>query len=343
LAFRLRALRLEFRPGTNRSLALEQAVQQVSRRLGRPRVAVAGARLFASKVLLSLVLVCAAICSRPAPVAAQHVDVLVQILEGQVVTGAYDFGTATAQFPRRVFDRAFEFREGNRMSGNDPGFNSVASPPGSLQPLPPNTELRFRLVSHPALGGNFGYWDGEGPVRFVPLRGEASFEIAFAGVFGVLNQAWADGSATDVEGFAIATTDPTGGLHQHLRLSVVGSSVDRMPPVGIYAVALSLSVPGFAVSEPVFLLLHAESPDAAAQAAVVHLKDVVDQLPTEPESGLGSDGTTDEMIDESAPGGCSVAAMGAKQNGSQRGNPARLVLLVGALLLAPRLRRREQP
>ena len=93
---------------------------------------------------------------------AQHIDVLTEQINGQLVTGNGNFDADTWILGGRVFHRDF----GSSFAINNPGFNSIGagSPdlPSGSQSLPPNTPLSWEFVPM-TIGGvssNLFYWNG---------------------------------------------------------------------------------------------------------------------------------------------------------------------------------------
>lgn len=206
--------------------------------------------------------------------AAQHRDVLVAARDGRLVAGTYDWGSGKAELPVRVLKNVFEWAEEDFAASSNPGFNSMVDPPGDSEPLPAAAELSFRMHSFGSeLHGNFWHWSGRDPVRFEPVDGGESFRFVARDGSKTARVTGADRS---VEGFLIAETLDGGVLHEHFTLLLLGPDSDDAgtsetpPSEGVYAVALSFSMPGFEASTESYLLLaHGEAPasrlDAAAQ------------------------------------------------------------------------------
>src|SRR5262249_50215321 len=109
-------------------------------------------------VCTSIMLVCAGsgICR------AQHIDVLNEQINGQLVTGYGNFDSDTWTLGGRVFHRDF----GSTFAINNPGFNSIGagSPdmPSGAQSLPASLQLSwdFLPMTIGNVSSNLFYWNG---------------------------------------------------------------------------------------------------------------------------------------------------------------------------------------
>src|SRR3954466_15371590 len=95
---------------------------------------------------------------------AQHFDVLVQQMNGKLVTGTADFDSNQWQLGLRVFHRDFD----SDYAINNPGFNSLAasspSMPAGAQALPGSTNLSWDFIPmtiNNSLSQNLFYWNGQ--------------------------------------------------------------------------------------------------------------------------------------------------------------------------------------
>ncbi len=191
-----------------------------------------------------------------------HVDLLMLIKDGQIVTGGFDFNTLTVtNTDTRVYEGEFELGPFNvvgdtwQYTVDEPGFNALSSEnvPAGFSALPGSSGVTFtaKTFEIDGVGANLWYWDGIGAVDFAPASGVTwEFSKAPSAAFN----ATVDGSNVDVPGFVINTTSPTGFLHQHLDFTLEGNGVtaEDAIPSGFYAVAMELSVNP--VSEPIFFI-----------------------------------------------------------------------------------------
>ena len=111
-----------------------------------------------------------------------HVDLLLLVKDGKVVTGGFDFvGQVVTGTDQRVYEGEFEGGPFN-VSGNtwvytvdEPGFNSLSSEnvPAGFSALPGDTDVSFtaKTFEIDGVGANLWYWDGVGTVGFAPVSG----------------------------------------------------------------------------------------------------------------------------------------------------------------------------
>src|SRR5437879_4782324 len=99
-----------------------------------------------NKVLLSLASALTAMCAGPGTARALHLDVLVQQMNGTVVTGTADYDHDLWTLGEHVFHRDF----GTSYANNNPGFSSIGngSPdmPAGAQALPGNVVLSWDFL-----------------------------------------------------------------------------------------------------------------------------------------------------------------------------------------------------
>src|SRR5690606_2676426 len=202
---------------------------------------------------------------------AQHLDILVVRHQDQLATGSFDFGTAEARLPVRVFSRSFEFVWPDRSSGNDPGFNAINSPPAPYAPLPVGEAVLVGVRVSALVSTTLAYFSGEGsPAITEPPAGER-FTIALAGVLGPIAELTIAGDAEPVNGFVFATTDAFGALHQHLDYTLLAR--DGQPPTpGVYVVPLVLGL-GAMESDVVYLLMTHDTDELAASSLQAYIEE----------------------------------------------------------------------
>src|ERR1051326_5383881 len=156
---------------------------------------------------------------------AQHFDVLVQQINGQLVTGTADFDNNQWQLGLRVFHRDFD----SDYAINNPGFNALAatspSMPAGARALPGNTDLSWDFLPMTITSGlssvskNLFYWNGQ-DTDGVP--GLTPNDVAFGqlpgpnytlSLFDKSNAKFSvDGSNATVPGGVIVTTNADGSL-----------------------------------------------------------------------------------------------------------------------------------
>jgi hypothetical protein len=196
---------------------------------------------------------------------AQHIDVLTEQINGQLVTGTGNFDTDTWTLGPRVFHRDF----GTSFAINNPGFNSIGAGsidlPSGSQSLPGSTPLSWDFLPM-TIGGvssNLFYWNGQ-DTDGVP--GLTASDIQFGALplpsytltlFDVNNGAHAaDGTNTVVPGGVIDTTASDGFIHRHLFWFLQdndGNSATK-PTDGLYLAAIRMKMPGLSSSLPVLLI-----------------------------------------------------------------------------------------
>jgi len=200
----------------------------------------------------------------PARGFAQHTDWLHVVEDGALVAGITDYETVT----QTVGVRALHVRFPSGYLTNSPGWTGASSPPAGYSPLPGNTALSFNVVVPPTLGRNFSYWNGVGAVAFGPLPNGERLRFQQNSTFnpGDVN-AIATGGSSQVPGFAIATTSPTGFLHHHIHYRLLGNGVD-LATNGVYLVSVEATMPGLADSLPMYVVYNQGGTDAAGNLAL---------------------------------------------------------------------------
>lgn len=240
-------------------------------------------------------------------------DVLLQTVDGAIVTGIVNDNTFVASLGHRVFRQQFlsNFRSAN------PGFVSLATgdvsmPPGA-QGFPSNHDVSFDLLpmTIETVSSNLFYWDGTdlggdgldlSDVRFVipPVVSWEVFDASF-------NAFAADGSDQLVSGGLIDQTssdiDPfdgvdTGSIHRHLVLQLNDNDGNSgtSPAQGVYMISWQARSEGFETSEPFFFVLRTSAMsntvrDLAAQWAEAN----IEMLTSPP--GLPGDYNDDGSVD----------------------------------------------
>ncbi len=156
--------------------------------------------------------------------ASAHFDVVPYLdLNGKIVTGGYDDGTASSAPVVRAFGYDFGEEPSDPFFISDPGFNnSVTSP----SPLTASTSLRFTPLS------NLLYWDGSttdshgNPVFTLPPSSETIRLI------NGMKSVTFSGTAVTYAGTlptALGTTTASGRIHMHLQSSLQGSDGNNIP------------------------------------------------------------------------------------------------------------------
>ncbi|QDT69111.1 hypothetical protein MalM25_20390 [Planctomycetes bacterium MalM25] len=197
------------------------------------------------------------------PAQAQHIDVLAQVMNGQLVTGAANYDNNTWLVGQRVFKRQFF----SNFRTPDPGFTTLATGNPLLEPgvqgLAASTNLFLDIVPSTIDGqsANFWWWDGVDPDDDGFTLDDVAFGLAPAGVtWEVLDEDFtkhiADGSDTMVPGAFIQEAFDDGDVHNHLVLQLADNDGDSQtsPPQGVYLVAMVLQADGFDTSEPFFFV-----------------------------------------------------------------------------------------
>jgi Dockerin type I domain len=197
---------------------------------------------------------------------AQDFDVLVQRMNGTLVTGMANLDSDQWELGLRVFHRGFD----TDYAIDDPGFNSLAasspSMPAGAQALPGGTNLSWDFLPmtiNNTLSQNLFYWNGQdtdgvpgltpNDVEFGPLPGP-NYTLS---LFDKTNAKFSvNGANAVVTGGVIATTNSDGSLHQHRFFFLEDGDGEggTVPVDGIYLLALRLKMPGLTNSLPVFMI-----------------------------------------------------------------------------------------
>ena len=151
---------------------------------------------------------------------------------------------------------------GNNGPIDSPSFLSLATAPGSTDPLPTSTDVYwdFLPMTIDGLTSNLFYWDAIGStpedVEFgaVPQANVdmSLFDVSF-------NRITVDGSAEMVPGSHLGTTDSGGSglrLHAHRFFFLDDNDSNDLtdPPDGIYLFSMQLRMPGMINSDPFFFV-----------------------------------------------------------------------------------------
>ncbi|MEM9186706.1 MAG: hypothetical protein AAGB00_09450 [Planctomycetota bacterium] len=199
---------------------------------------------------------------------AQHLDVLLQVVDQKIVTGEANYDTNTWLVGQRVYKRQFAVFQPFSFSPitwrtNDPGFTTLATGNTDLEPdvfgFAPGIDVLLDIVPSTIDGvrSNLWYWDGVDPTEDGFTTGDVAFDLPPEGVDWTLtdqnvNQFTADGSDTVLAGALIQESFPSGSVHEHLAL--VPEGPDGLPPEGIYVVSLVARAAGYEDSEPFFFV-----------------------------------------------------------------------------------------
>ncbi|MEM8944373.1 MAG: PEP-CTERM sorting domain-containing protein [Planctomycetota bacterium] len=199
---------------------------------------------------------------------AQHLDVLVQVLDGKLVTGTANYDTNTWSLGQRVFKRQFM----SNFRTNDPGFTTLETGNQTLNDqigngvlgLDSGINLEYDIIPT-TIGGqqsNFWYWDGVDPLDDGFELADVSFELGAPGLeWRVLDDGGtthiADGSDTSVPGVLVQETFSSGAVHSHIIMLIVDNDGDTEVnrPEGIYLTTMVMRAEGFEDSEP-FMFVH---------------------------------------------------------------------------------------
>lgn len=182
-----------------------------------------------------------------------HVDAFLLVgPNGKIRTGGYDFEDNIVD---NVNTFVYEGEFDQFGTTDEPGFNSLSSTnpqlPAGFSTLPGNTSVVWTGKAF-TIGGvtsNLWHWDGTGPVDFDPLTDGTVLNIGKA-PFNNETSADLDGSANDVAGFEIETTNSSGFLHKHINFSVVDVN---SAPTGFYLWSLVLTA-GNNSSDPIYFV-----------------------------------------------------------------------------------------
>jgi hypothetical protein len=222
---------------------------------------------------------------------AQHLGVLVQQVDGQLVTGKADFDHYLFNLGQRVYSREFDSDYAIYL----PGFAAMGSGspylPAGSQALPGDTSLEwdFLPMTVEDVSRNLFYWDGS-DTDGVP--GLTPDDVAFGSLPGpgYLVSLWdksstkhsVDGTDSLVPGGVIDETDTDGSLHAHryYTLEDGDGNSGTLPADGIYLFAMQLRMAGLDTSDPIYMVFGTpgSSVEALDDAAVLWVEDNVDLL-----------------------------------------------------------------
>ncbi len=207
-------------------------------------------------------------------------DVLLQTMDGKIVTGVVDDQTGVGALGTRVYRRNFL----SNYRASDPGFFGLATgnpniPSGAVG-FPSNHNVNFDLLPMKIaeVSSNLFYWNGNdvggdgldpSDLLFAPSP-TVDWEVFDAN----FNLFAADGTGQFVPGGLIQKTsadiDPadgidTGSIHKHLVLQLNDNDGDpgTTPPAGVYMIAWQVRSVGFETSDP-FVFVHRTSTVADA-------------------------------------------------------------------------------
>ncbi|TWT86501.1 hypothetical protein Mal64_33270 [Pseudobythopirellula maris] len=213
------------------------------------------ATTYASVLILTL--------ASAAAVQAQHSDVLLAVLDGQIATGFAEnvgSGSTTHALGKRVFTRTL----GSGLFANDPGFFALPSGspslPSGAEALPGSFNLYWDLMpmtlagSSPRFSSGLLYWDGVGEVDFgAPPEDDYSLAL-----FNPIAESIAATVSPQVAvGPRLLTTRSNGSTDTH-NYFVLDDDTDpddaSQAADGVYLAAMRLRAEGLRASEPFYLL-----------------------------------------------------------------------------------------
>lgn len=252
-----------------------------------------GARL----LLMSMLCVVANNCS------AQHRDVLLQEVEGQVVPGGANFDTSSWVLGPRVFNSTAEEVSQfgfSYFATNSPGFNARnADRPIGSQTLPGSTAVDWDFLPMYAAGerSNLLYWDGTGDVNF-SVAIDSKLNIAGMNTTET-QQIFADITPHRTIGSTLEMTQSDGTLHQHQDFSLFSGDFalgqppgDYRPADGVYLIAMEMQIGNLLPADPIFVLLSTPSIASTITAeATAWVETQVDNLVLE--GDYNNDGAVD--------------------------------------------------
>lgn len=200
-------------------------------------------------------------------IATAHDDILIaRDANNQLVVGSFEFDTNTGAIGQRVFEGEFD----DAFVTADPGFNSVAQAavPSGFLALPGSTAVNFTMNAFTIAGqtSNLFFWDGvdHDNVAFAPVSAGYSLEMTRTGFSAVAN-----GSASNVAGFNIQTTNANGSMHRHLEFILSAPAADSTPADGFYMIGLTFDVVGTTPSDPIWIIFGAGDHDEDAHHEAV--------------------------------------------------------------------------
>jgi hypothetical protein len=164
-----------------------------------------------------------------------------------------------------------ELANTGQFSAAEPGFTSGDPSPSTMPagwtPLGSGLDVSFDILAEPTLGLNLLYWNGEDSdadldidlddVSFGAVPDAEVLVMQETGCFACLS-VLADGSASDVGGFVIDTTDGSGSIHRHLDFFLLGDAgATDLATEGVYLLALRMLVDGLAAADPLWIVFGA--------------------------------------------------------------------------------------
>jgi len=238
-------------------------------------------------------------------------DVLLQIVDGKIVTGTVDHDTFVGSLGQRVHRQQFLLVSPHFRSSN-PGFVSFATgnanmPPGAVG-FPANHQVSFDLVPMTVgqVSSNLFHWDGMDTNGNGLDLADVNFTVPTAAAWDVFdanfNVFTASGTDELVPGGLIQRTSAdisgtgSGSIHKHLVLQLRNTSMSSPPAEGIYMIAWQVRSVGFDTSDPFFFVMGTPgtpsgSRDLAAEWAEANL----DMLTSPP--ALAGDYNLDGLVD----------------------------------------------
>lgn len=210
----------------------------------------------------------------------QHRDVLVQQVEGRLVTGIADFDAGGWTLGARVFSGEFPAE----FFTNDPGWNALGSGspamPAGAAALPATADLQWDFVPMKIDGAarTLHYWNGSGAVSF-GTPPSTDYYAALRSRSGVYYET--DGTGDLVVASTLARTGALGSLHDHeiFFLDDDDGNLTTNPADGIYLVSIRLRMVGLDRAAPaVFAFGTPGSTPAALTSAAAWANDRIDML-----------------------------------------------------------------
>jgi hypothetical protein len=244
---------------------------------------------------------------------AQHVDVLLQVVDGKVAIGAANYDDGSWTIGQRVFARELL----SNFRSNDPGFTGLATGNpllgSGVSGFPANHDVSFDLL--PMTVGstvaNLFFWDGTDLGGDGLTLADVSFAKPPTGVtWNIFDDGFnlftAEGSDAMIPGGLIQESSSdinpgdgidTGSLHTHLLMRVDDGdgNTQTTPPLGVYMVTLQARSEGFETSDP-FIFIHRTSTvtDAVRDLAATWADANYDALISGPSFGdYNGDGNVD--------------------------------------------------
>jgi hypothetical protein len=180
-----------------------------------------------------------------AAAAGSEIDVFLQIVDGQIVTGQVDASTGTPLLDElRVFPASFGESAIPNFT-NDPGFFAL---PGTFAP---GSQLSFNILA-PVLA-----WNGDG----FDSTGSEFIRITFSSLSTISGDGFVPGFSLFVQ--------PDGGYHRHLNFFLDALPGPPAQP-GIYLLELekTSTMPGIAPSLPFWIVFNYQASEGEHDAAI---------------------------------------------------------------------------